>query len=280
MFKGSSSRKGIVKKLRGKRQEKNRFLKPRRLNVESLERRQLLAAGVLSIACPTLTGKDSPLFVVSISPAPAATGPVTVAYTTEDLSTGAAGKSGNLTFTADAASEGITLKEIGNNLWGRNHAPGVHDVIALNLIPPTGVTGSRAAIATILEDGSDPPTLSMSGPSVITEGTAGVFTISLTGNASLSPLTIGYTAFDGHATTAGTLTFSTADTSTQAITITAFDDHLWVPVSENESVSLTLSLPGGVGGTTSQTATIAEDSDDTPTLNVSSGAPSVTEGSA
>ena len=98
-----------------------------------------------------------------------------------------------------------------------------------------------------------------------------MFTISLTGNASLSPLTIGYTAFDGHATTAGTLTFSTADTSTQAITITAFDDHLWVPVSENESVSLTLSLPGGVGGTTSQTATIAEDSDDTPTLNVSSG---------
>ena len=152
MFKGSSSRKGIVKKLRGKRQEKNRFLKPRRLNVESWQRRQLLAAVcVLSIACPTLTGKDSPLFVVSISPGAGGHRPRHGRLHHRRPVNGCRRQKWESDLHRRRCERGHHAQGDRQQPLGRNHAPGVHDVIAPNPIPLRGVTGSSAAIATILQ---------------------------------------------------------------------------------------------------------------------------------
>jgi len=178
-----------------------------------------------------------------------------------------------MTFTHDSPSQGITMHDIDPSLWAKPQparaGPGVAQFDAA-----VGRDGQRFG------DHNDrgkrrsadcdhhQPRLRRRRPNGIYSGVSG----------ASSAVTVGYSVWNGSSSgpTTGSLVFGTS-TGPQAIPVTAYDDQRWAWQTDSESMSVILSLPPGVGGTTSSAATIVEDSDDKPTINVS-GPTSIPEG--
>ncbi|MEI6162031.1 MAG: Calx-beta domain-containing protein, partial [Roseococcus sp.] len=226
------------------------------------------------------TGTKQLVFTVTLSQA--ATGPVTVAYTTRD-GTALAGSdyialSGSLSFAA-----GETSKTIAVSLRGDT----VDEIDESFEIALSGLTGASfaqsSARGTILNDDA-PPVLSVSNAEVI-EGASGtrnmVFTLSLT-KAIAQSVTARFATADGTALAgsdyvakSGTVTFAAGETS-KTVAVTINGDTL---VEADETFNLLLSnVTRATLATGGGNGTIRNDDLPPPTLTVSDA--QVTEGDA
>ncbi len=149
-------------------------------------------------------------------------------------------------------------------------------------------SGEDSATATIAE--SDPISVSISGPSSVSEGaTTTAYTVSLSpaGVKPTADLTVDYATSDGTATAgedytakSGTLTFTNADAGDKTFTVKTTDDS----VNEgDETFSVALSnLSGGGGpspslGTASVTTTITDDDSAPSSITLSTDPDSMSE---
>ena len=137
-------------------------------------------------------------------------------------------------------------------------------------------SGSGSFVTTIAE--SDPITVSLSGPSSVTEGDkTSNYTVSLSpsGVIPTADVTVNYATSDGTATAgddytaaSGTLTFTAADTADKTVTVSTVEDALDEP---NETFTFSISNPQGGGGpapslssTARSVTTTISDDDATP----------------
>ncbi len=234
----------------------------------------------ISVADATVTegnnGTSNLAFTVTLSAA--ASGPVTVAYATSDVSARAgqdyAARSGTLTFAAGETSKVVFVPVTGDATVEAN------ETLRLTLSSPTGATiDDGVATGTIVnDDTAPPPSLSVSDASSV-EGSAATpgqttFTVSLS-SAATGPVTVNFATADGtavagsdYAGRSGTLTFAAGETQ-KTIQVATIGDA--VPEA-NESFSLVLS--GASGATIADATGIATIvNDDTgpalPTLGIS-----------
>ncbi|CAN5853373.1 hypothetical protein BH11PSE3_BH11PSE3_22930 [soil metagenome] len=224
----------------------------------------------LSVADASITEGDSGTsqmtFTVKLSQA--ATGPVTVTYSTAD-GTATAGsdytaKTGTLTFAAGETSKTVTVAVTGDTAVEAN------ETFALKLAGASGATITTASATGIIvnDDVAAPPpvpTLSIADTS-IAEGNSGTaqmtFTVKLS-QAATGPVTVNYSTADGTATAgsdytakAGTLTFAAGETS-KAVTVAVTGD---TAVEANETFALKLAgASGATIATAAATGTIVND---------------------
>ena len=244
----------------------------------------------LSIADSSITEGDSGTanmtFTVKLSQA--ATGPVTVNYSTAD-GTATAGsdytaKTGTLTFAAGETSKTITIPVIGDTVVEAN------ETFSVKLAGASGATiATAAATGTIIDNDVAPPpplpTLSIADSS-ITEGNSGTsnmaFTVKLS-QAATGPVTVNYSTADGTATAGsdytaktGTLSFAAGETS-KTITVAVMGDTV---VEANETFAVKLAgASGAIIATAQATGTIVND-DVAPLPTLSIADSSIAEGNS
>ncbi|WP_295133221.1 Calx-beta domain-containing protein [uncultured Reyranella sp.] len=207
----------------------------------------------ISVADATVTegnnGTSNLAFTVTLSAA--ASGPVTVAYATSDVSAKAgqdyAARSGTLTFAAGETSKVVLVPVTGDTTVEAN------ETLKLTLSSPTGATiDDGVATGTIVNDDvAPPPSLSVSDASA-GEGSAAApghttFTVSLSSPAT-GPVTVNFATANGTAVAgsdyvaqSGTLTFAAGETQ-KTIQIATIGDAV---VEANEGFSVVLSSATG-----------------------------------
>ena len=205
-----------------------------------------------------------------------ATVPVTVEYATQDITADATdfvATSGTLTFDAGSDTQTVTVQVKGDTQFEPN------ETFAVNLSNPSANTQldtNRSAIATIINDDSD-PTLSISGAASITEGNSGTqpytFTVTLSA-VSTNEIKVDYAVRDVNTTSGsdysavpnGTLTFAPG-TISQTIVVPVLGDPLY---EGDEQFQIVLSNPIAAVLPDAQkiiTGTIVND-DTAPTLTI------------
>ena len=190
---------------------------------------------------------------------------------TADLTVSYATSNGTATAGSDytAKSFTVTLGDITSTLSSQ-------------LSKKNGASSAQATIA-----GSDPITISISGPSSVDEGDAtSSYTVSLSpsGVKPTADLTVSYATSNGTATAgsdytakSGTLTFTNAAAGSQTFTVQTTQDS--IDEGTGETFTVTISSPSGGGGptaslgTSSVSTTIADD-DDAPSGITLSASPS------
>ncbi|NCT70124.1 MAG: hypothetical protein GXC75_04215 [Xanthomonadaceae bacterium] len=205
---------------------------------------------------------------------PAGPGGVSFTYSSADGTATAGsdyGAASGLTGTIAAGSSSSTIFLLVNG----DTTPESDETFTVTLSGVTGATLTKAAgTATILDDDTPAPTVSISG-STITEGNSGssdlAFTVSLSA-ASTQTVTVAYVAADGTATTAnndytatsGTLTFAPGETS-KTVNVLVIGDTAF---EADETFTLGLSAPTNATlGTAAATGTIVND-DAAPVLTI------------
>ncbi len=245
-----------------------------RLNAESLETRQLLAAAAvptISISDPIVTegnsGTKLATFTVSLSEP--STVPVIVSYATVN-GTAVAGtdytaKAGVLTFSAGVATQTVSVIVTGDTMIEGDER------FALNLAAPMNATLSDSrGVAVIVND--DFPTVSV-GDITLTEGNSGTklatFTVSLSA-AGTSPVTVSYATANGTAIAgsdytakSGVLTFPVG-VKTQTVSVVITGD---TKVEGDERFALNLSSPTKATISDSRAVAVIVN-DDFPTVSV------------
>jgi hypothetical protein len=188
---------------------------------------------------------------------------VTVQFATAN-GTGVAGTdytsaSGSLTFNPGVTEQSVTVPVLNNS------ADQPDRTFVVNFTSPSNATVSPASATVTVVDDDATPSLSIAGPSPVTEGNAGTtnagFTVTLSA-ASLQSVTVQVATADGTATSADynavstTLTFAPGETS-KPVTPTVIGDVL---DEVDETFTATLTSPANaVVGTASATATIVDD---------------------
>lgn len=207
----------------------------------------------ISVADATVTegnnGTSNLTFTVTLSAA--ASGPVTVAYATSDVSAKSGqdyiAQTGTLTFAVGETSKVVNVQVKGDTVVEAN------ETLRLTLSSPTGATiNDGVAIGTVVNDDTVPlPSLSVNDASSA-EGSAAVsghstFTVSLS-SAATGPVTVRFATADGTAVAgsdyvaqSGTLTFAAGETQ-KTIQIATIGDAI---VEADESFSLVLSSASG-----------------------------------
>ena len=207
----------------------------------------------ISVADATVTegnsGTTNLAFTVTLSAA--ASGPVTVAYTTSDVSARAgqdyAVRSGTLTFAPGETSKVVLVPVTGDTTVEAN------ETLKLTLSQPTGATiDDGVAIGTVVNDDTAPPPSLSVGDASSSEGSAATpghttFTVSLS-SAATGPVTVRFATGDGTAVAgsdyvaqSGTLTFAAGETQ-KTIQIATIGDAV---VEANEAFSVVLSSATG-----------------------------------
>ena len=195
------------------------------------------------------SGSAQLTFTVKLSQA--ATGPVTVQYSTAD-GTAAAGtdytaRSGTLTFAAGETSKTITVPVLGDTSVEANEA------FTIALSGASGATiADSVAVGTITNDDAAPPPTMAIGNAKVAEGSAAApgmatFTVTLSA-ASTTPVTVSYATANGTASAgsdyvakSGTLTFAAGQTQ-QTIQVAMIGDAV---VEANEGFKVVLTNPVG-----------------------------------
>ena len=193
------------------------------------------------------SGTKQMVFTASLSQA--ATGPVTVNYSTGNGTATAgqdyAAKSGTITFAAGETQKTISIAVNGDT------AAELNETFALNLSSPTGATiADGAAVGTILTDDAIVPRIAIANATV-KEGDGGTrdlsFTVTLS-QATASTVTVTYGTADGSAQAGqdyvaqtGTLTFAPGEV-TKVITVKVTGD---TAIEGNETLKVNLTAPTG-----------------------------------
>ncbi len=189
--------------------------------------------------------------------------------------------SGSVTFAADSpagSSETFTVTATDDDLSEASETFTVAlGTVSGDLSDLVSVkSGSGSATTTIAA--SDPITISLSGPSTVTEGdTTTSYTVSLSpsGVTPTADLTVAYATLDGSATAgddytskSGKLTFTASDTADKTVTVSTVEDTL---DESGETFTLAISNPQGGGGpapslssTAKSVTTSIADDDGTP----------------
>ncbi len=245
-----------------------------RLNAETLETRQLLAATAvptISISDPTVTegnsGTKVATFTVSLSEP--GTSPITVSYATAN-GTAIAGsdytaKAGVLTFPAGVSSQTVSVVVTGDTKIEGDER------FALNLAAPMNATLSDSrGVAVIVND--DFPTVSV-GDITLTEGNSGTklatFTVSLSA-VGTSPVTVSYATANGTAIAgsdytakSGVLTFPVG-VKTQMVSVVVAGD---TKIEGDERFAINLSAPTNATISDSRAVAVIVN-DDIPAISV------------
>ncbi len=216
------------------------------------------------------SGPQAMLFTVTISPA--ATEQVTVQYATSDGSAKAEedyqSTTGDLTFDTGDTQKIITVLVNDDQLD--------EDDETLNVLIKDAANSTLASAEGTITDNDEPPTVSITSPSVPEGGGSAAFVVSLS-TASGKPVSMNYATEDGSAAAegdyqsqSGSLTFEPGDTE-QTISVPVHNDTL---DEDNETFNVVLSTTGGAYIDTG-VGTIT-DNDEPPTVSITS--PSVPEG--
>ena len=226
------------------------------------------------------SGQTTLTFTVRVSPASPT--PVTVEYADAGTGTATAGTdygavtAGSLSFAANETSKTVAVTVVGDTLDEHD------ETVVLTLSNATNASLGTATGAGTITDDDEPPTLSLSSPSV-NEGNVGsvdlTYTVTISAVSGRS-VTVDYadagtgtaTAGTDYATASGTLTISAGSTS-GTFAVAVFGDGR---DEANETVVMELrNADGATIATGTGTGTITDD-DGQPTLSIDS--PSVSEG--
>ncbi|MCA9047514.1 MAG: hypothetical protein KDA89_02225, partial [Planctomycetaceae bacterium] len=232
-------------------------------NFESSSLQIIPAEVAVTVADVTVTEGQSAVFTVTLQQAP--TEAVTLTYSTAQTNGGpisaiagedfVAVQNGSLTFNPGETQKTISVSTINDTEVENDEEFGI--VVTVPGSPPA------EAVATIVDDDSSSPRLSISNAAAVTEGGNSVFTVTLT-PASQSQVTVKFATADGNtpeAATAGqdyvaqangTLTFAPGET-TKTITVVTIDDTVSNEFSVEE-FQVVLSAP--TGAILSQTASV------------------------
>lgn len=228
-------------------------------------------------------GTNDVAVTLSLSQIP--TRAVSVNYATADGSATAGsdyvGADGIVTFAPGQTSKQVTIGVLGD------YTPEPDETFTVNFTAPlnSSIVGNGVTTVTITNDDAA-PTLSITGPAPVTEGSTGssnlIFSVALSA-PSASTVTVDYETVDGTAVggvdytvASGTLAFLPGQVS-KLITVSALGDRT-VETDETFFVSLTSASGAAVSGTGLATGTILND-DAVPALSITAPAAS-NEGSS
>ncbi|WP_428310343.1 Calx-beta domain-containing protein [Hydrocarboniphaga sp.] len=247
------------------------------------------APGTLALASAAYTvAENAGSVAVTITRSGGANGAASVDYTTANGSASAGSdyttKSGTLIWASlDAATKTVTIPVANDTLAESN------ETFTVRLSAATGASLGSPATATVTINDDD--TVSSAGALAFSSATwsaaenAGTATITVkrTGG-SAGAVTVAYASSNGSASAgsdytavSGTLSWANGDAANKTFTVPITDD---APAESNETVNLTLSVPGGGAtlGTTKTSSLTINDNDGAPgTVGVASASYTVLE---